>query len=235
MTPRFYRVAGIASMMSAITTLGLIFLPSFYADVPEGLTGRMQRVTDPAYQLRAWVYLAHPFLAFTAALGVGLACRRIAPALALGGVLLFGMWAITEAGQQTLTLFAFDDWRRAWLAGDGAMRATMELRAAIYDGVWDAAYFLLLIGITGGSALFAAILLRASDILSRTVGGFYAFAALQSLFIMSGEVGGPILPDGVAFWIYPVTQPLARVLIGLWLIRVAMRGEPSEGGVQARV
>lgn len=227
MPPAFYRVAGIASILSALTTLGLIFLPSFYAAVPDGLPGRMLRVTDPAYLVRAWVYLLHPMLAFTAALGVGMACRRVAPALALAAVLGFGLWAITEAGQQTLTLFAFDDWRRAWLAGDAAVRATMEVRAAIYDGLWDAAYFLLLIGITTGSALFAAILLRMDDLLSRVVGGFYALATLQSLFIMSGEVGGPVLPEGIGFWIYPVTQPLARVLIGLWLLRVAARGEPA--------
>lgn len=226
-SPIFYRVAGVASLLSALTTLGLIFLPDLFAPAADGLAGRMQRVTDPAYQLRAWVYFVHPFLAFAAALGVAIACRRVAPALALGGALAFGLWALTEAGQQSLTLFAFDDWRRAWLAGDAAFRATMELRAAVYDGLWEAAYSLLLVGITVGSGLFAAMLLRLGDGLSRVVGAFYAAAALQSLLIFSGEIGGPALPDGLGFWIYPATQPVARVLIGLWLLRVARRGEPG--------
>jgi hypothetical protein len=228
--PNFYRAAGIASILSAVTTLGLIFLPEFFADHPEGLAGRMQRVTDPAYQLRAWTYLIHPFLAFTAALGVGLAMRRVAPALALAGVLGFFLWAFTEAGQQSLTLFAFDDWRRAWLAGDAAVRATMELRAAIYDGLWEASYSLLLFGIIIGSGFFAAILLRLPDTLSRVVGGFYALAALQSILLKSGELGGPVLPEALAYWIYPATQPLARVLIGVWLLRVARQGEPRLEG-----
>ena len=226
MPPHFYRVAAIASIISAITTLGLIFLPSFFEPVPDGLAGRMQRVTDPAYQVRAWVALVHPFLTFTAAVGVALACRRVAPALALCGALSFGLWAITEAGQQTLTLSAFDDWRRAWLAGDAAVRATMELRVAIYDGLWDAAYLLLLIGIVLGSTMFSAILLGMRDGLSRVVGGFFALAAIQSIFIVSGEVGGPALPESLAFWVYPATQPIARALIGVWLMRVALRGEP---------
>lgn len=225
-SPTFYRMAGIASILSAGTTLMLIFLPSFYAPVDDGIPGRMMRVTDPAYQARAWAYQIHPFLAFTAALGVGMACRRVAPALALGGVLAFGLWAITEAGQQSLTLFAFDDWRRAWLAGDPAVRASMEVRAAIYDGLWEAAYSLLLFGIIFGSAFFAVMLLRLPDTLSRIVGAFFALAAIQSIFIQSGELGGPVLPDSIAFWIYPATQPLARVLIGVWLLRVALRGEP---------
>jgi hypothetical protein len=210
--------------------LGLIFLPEYFAAQPDGLAGRMQRVADPVYQLRAWTYLVHPFLAFTAALGVGLATRRVAPALALGGILGFGLWAFTEAGQQSLTLFAFDDWRRAWLAGDPIVRDTIELRAAIYDGLWEAAYSLLLLGIILGSSFFAAILLRLPDTLSRIVGSFYVLAAVQSLLLQSGGLGGPVLPESLAFWIYPATQPVARVLIGLWLLRVARQGEPRLEG-----
>ena len=225
-SPTFYRVAAIASLLSVVTTLMLIFLPSFFAPVEDDIAGRMIRVTDPIYQLRAWAYQVHPFLAFTAALAVGIACRRVSPALALGGVLGFGLWAITEAGQQSLTLFAFDDWRRAWLAGDPAVRASIETRAAVYDGLWEAAYSLLLSGIIIGSGFVAVMLFRQSDALSRLVGAFFALAAIQSIFILSGELGGPALPQSLAFWIYPATQPLARLLIGLWLLRVAIRGEP---------
>ena len=226
LSPTFYRVAGIASILSVVTTLMLIFLPQFFAPVAEGIPGRMQRVTDPVYQLRAWAYQVHPFLVFTACLGVAAACRRVSPALALAGILSFGLWAITEAGQQSLTLFAFDDWRRAWLAGDPAVRATIEVRTAIYDGLWEAAYSLLLFGIILGSAFFSAMLLRLPDTLSRVVGVFFGLAAIQSIFIQSGELGGPVLPESLAFWIYPATQPIARLLTGIWLLRVAIRGEP---------
>ena len=226
MSAAFYRVAATVSMLSAATTMILIFAPEFYAPAADGIAGRMQRVEDPAYQLRAWTYLVHPFLAFTAALGVGLATRRVAPALALGGLLGFGLWAFTEAAQQSLTLFAFDDWRRAWLAGDSTVRQTIELRAAIYDGLWEAAYSLLLFGIIIGSALYAAALLRLPDRLAKVVGAFYALAAIQSVQLQSAELGGPALPEALGYWIYPATQPLARILIGLWLLRVASRGEP---------
>lgn len=225
----FYYTAGVASIISAVTTLGLIFLPEFYAAQPEGIVGRMQRVTDAAYQLRAWTYLVHPFLAFTAALGIAVACRRLAPGLALAGILGYGLWAITEAGQQTLTLFAFDDWRRAWLSGDESMRATMELRASIYDGLWDSAYSLLLIGIILGSAFYCAMLLRLSDTLSRIVGFLFGMAALMSINYFSNEVDGPTLPSAIGQWIYPAFQPIARILIGVWLLRVAKLGEPLQG------
>ena len=224
-SPTFYRVAGIASILSVATTLMMIFLPQFFAPVAEGIQCRMERVTDPVYQLRAWAYQIHPFLVFTACLGLAAACRRASPALALGGILAFGLWAITEATQQSLTLFAFDDWRRAWLAGDEAVRTSIDVRVAVYDGLWEAAYSLLLFGIILGSGFFAAMLLRLRDTLSRILGALFALAAIQSVLIQSGELGGPVLPEALAFWIYPATQPLARLLLGIWLLRVARSGE----------
>jgi len=225
MNASFYRTAAIASFVSAGTTLALIFLADFYTPA-EGLAGRMQRVTDPAYQLRAWTYLVHPLLVFTAAIGLALASRHAAPARALFGALAFGMWAITEAGQQTLTLFAFDDWRRAWLAGDTVVRATMEVRAAIYDGLWDASYALLLIGFLIGNVLIATVLLGLRDALSRLVGAFLLLAALLTLAILIVEVDGPNLLAPFGRWAYPAIQPLGRILIGVWLWRVALHGEP---------
>ena len=225
MSSGFYRSAAMASFASAVTTLCLIFLPDLYMPA-DGFAGRMQRVTDPVYQLRAWIYLIHPFLVFTAMWGIAAACRCAAPGLALAGILAMGLWAATEAGQQTLTLFAFDDWRRAWLAGDATVRATMELRAALYDGLWDAAYGLLLIGFLIGHCLFAVTLFRRGDTLSRVVSLFLTLAALLTLAILIVEVGGPNLLAPFGRWAYPAIQPLGRILIGMWLWRVAQQVEP---------
>ena len=180
---------------SALTTLVLIFGPDFFAPLAEGLEGRMQRVADPAYQLRAWTYFVHPFLVFTACLGVAAALRRKAPGLALAGILAFGLWATTEAAQQALTLFAFDDWRRAWLAGDrrGARddrRPRGDLRRIVGGSL-----FAVAVRDHPRQRFFAAALLRMRDNLSRVVGAFFALAALQSIIIQSGELGGPVLPE----------------------------------------
>src|SRR5262245_11175414 len=109
-TPSFYRSVALCSVLSAVTTLGLIFLPDFYQPV-EGFAGRMKRVEDPAYELRSWLYLVHPFMTFAAALGVGLRIRALRSAAAVIGIAGFALWASNEAIQQTMTLFAFDKWR----------------------------------------------------------------------------------------------------------------------------
>lgn len=214
-SPAFYRFAAICSFLSALTTLGLIFLPHWFSGGPD-FDSRMARVDDPVAQLRAWIYLLHPFLVAAAAVAVALRLRWTAAGLALFGVLGFVLWAATEAGQQALSLVAFDRWRHAWLLADEATRNILRVQIGVYDGLWDAMYFLLLIGFALGNACYAAVLLRRRG-LSRVLGGFYLAAAALTVQILAGELGAPGLPEPLASWIYPALQPLGRVLIGVWL------------------
>jgi hypothetical protein len=220
--PRFYRVAALASLLSAVTTLLLIFLPELFPPAPD-FAARMARVHDGAYQLRAWVYLLHPFLVFAAALGVALAVGRRAPALAIAGLAGFTLWAFNEAGQQTLTLFAFDRWRVAWADADETLRAAIRVNALVYDGIWDAMYMLLLIGFAIGNACLGWALL-AGEGLARTAGAFMVAACLLTVFLFLGQIGVTLLPDALLEWAYPAIQPLGRVVIGVWLWRVAGTG-----------
>jgi hypothetical protein len=185
--PRFYRIAAVCSVLSAFTTLGLIFLPSFFAP-GEGFEARMARVHDPAYQLRAWIYLVHPFLVLTAALAIAMVVRMRAPVLAAIGLLGFILWAFTEAGQQTLTLFAFDPWRAAYASADEAARAGIRLKTEVYDGLWNGMYVLILIGFAIGNLCFGSALLRAKG-LTRVVAGFLLAAFVLTFALFVGELG----------------------------------------------
>lgn len=222
--PAFYRAAAVASVLSALTTLLLIFLPELFAPVGD-FEGRMQRVTEPAYRLRSWVYLLHPFLVLTAALGVAMRIRRAHPAMALCGALGFVLWAFSEAGQQTLTLFAFDRWRTAWLAGDAAMRAHLPALTVMYDGLWDAMYFLLLIGFSVGNTALSAALIRETGF-TRVVGVFFFAAFALTFTIIARELSWFTLPAWLASWSYPAIQPLGRTLIGVWLWKMAEEVQP---------
>jgi hypothetical protein len=228
-SPSFFRAAAVCSLISAITTLLLIFLPSWYAPA-EGFNGRMARVNDPAYVWRSWVYLLHPFLVLMAALGMTVRIRPQAPGAALVGFLGFVLWGFTEAAQQTLTLFAFDRWRVAYLAADEALRAQIRIQVAVYDGLWDALYVLLLLGFALGNLLLGIALVRQAGF-SRIVGAFLLAAFFLTLTILSGEVGGPTLPGPLDRWTYPAIQPLGRTLIALWLFRAAQ--QPGSGAREA--
>ncbi len=221
---RFYRTAAVCSVLSAVTTLLLIFLPGFFA-AADGFEGRMARVYDPVYQLRSWVYLVHPFIVLMAALAVAVRLRGHRPALAVVGLLAMVLWAFTEAAQQGLTLFAFDKWRVAFATADAAMRAQIQTLTMMYDGLWDGMYFVLLIGFAIGNLCLGIALLRFPG-LARVVGAFFIAAFLLTFSIIAGELRWFALPDPLASWSYPAIQPLGRTLIGVWLWRVADESVP---------
>jgi hypothetical protein len=227
-SPSFYRVAAACSFVSALTTLCLIFLPAFYAP-GEGFEARMARVDDPAYQWRAWIYLVHPFLVLTAALGVALLLRTRATVPAIIGFLGFLLWAFTEAGQQTLTLFAFDPWREAYATADAATREAIRLRTDIYDGIWNGMYVLLLIGFAIGNLFFGIAMVR-EKYFTRIVGLFFLAGFALTLTNFAGEFGFA-LPAPLDSWSYPAIQPLGRVLVGIWLWRAAAIGPHSSANM----
>ncbi len=225
LTPRFYQFAALCSLASAVTTLCLILLPLAFAP-GEGFEARMARVADPAYAVRSWAYAIHPILTFIAALAVALRLRRVAPIGAMTGVLGFHAWALTEFAQQMLTLAAFDRWRAAYATADAATRASMPLQTTLYDGLWDAAYWVLLVAFFIGNLAFGLAMVRRPGF-TRLVGALYLAAAFLTLTILSGELRGPSLPASVSFWVYLLLQPAARTLIGVWLSRNADESSPA--------
>ena len=224
MDPRFFRIAAMASLLSAVTTLLLIFLPDLFAPATD-FEARMARVHEGAYVLRSWVYLLHPFAVFTAALGVALATWKRAPVLAIAGLAGFALWAFNEAGQQTMTLFAFDRWRAAWDTADETLRAAIRVNTLMYDGIWDGMYMLLLIGFAIGNACLGTALLTGEG-LARIVGAFMLAACALTVLLFLGQIGIAPLPDAALDWAYPAIQPLGRALMGVWLWRIAGRVEP---------
>lgn len=96
----------------------------------------------------------------------------------------------------------------------------MPALTVTYDALWDASYFLLLIGFSIGNIAFAWALARSTQP-GRVVAFFYAAAAALTFTIIASELTWFTLPDPIAFWSYPLLQPLGRVLIGVWLWRMA--------------
>lgn len=225
-SPRFYRGAAICSFLSALTTLGLIYLPRWYQPVPD-FDARMALITNTAYLLRSWIYLVHPFLVVTAVLAVAARCwARTAGAAALG-VMGFSLWAAVEAGQQAFTKVALDrTWRAAWPTADAAAREVIRANVALHDLVWDSLYLLLLLGFLSGSVALM-IATWAQGGLGRWVAAAFAAGGALTFFFLLPELGGPALLEGLD-WAYPLLQPAGRTLIGVWLWKAAA-GRASTG------
>jgi hypothetical protein len=223
-TTTFYRCAAVCSFASVITTLLLVYLPELFHREP-GFEGRMALVHDPAYVVRSWDYLLHPFLTLMAGLGMAMRMRRVASGSALIGLLGFTLWGFTEAGQQTLTLFAFDAWRVAYATADELTRSQIRIQTAMYDGLWDAMYFLLLCGFAISHLALGQAMVRCKG-LTRTVGILLLLAFALTLSYMLGELKLPSIPGALADRIELFLQPVGRTLIGVWLWRMAREEEP---------
>lgn len=217
----FYRGAAVCSLLSAVTTLGLIFLPRAYPSVAD-FDARMALGEEPAYVLRSWIYLVHPFLVFAAATGLAARCRVRAAGSASLGLAGFALWASTEAAQQALTKVALDrTWRAAWPTADQAARAVIREQVAIYDIVWDAMYLLILLGFLAGNVCLAFAVRRTAEstgspALGRWVSVALWAAAGLTLFLLLPEVGVHVTLPG-SQWLYPAIQPAGRALAGVWL------------------
>ena len=125
-----------------------------------------------------------------------------------------------EAGQQGLTLFAFDRWRLAWDAADAATREAIRINTQLYDGIWDGMYMVLLVGFAIGNACLGSALIAAGG-LARAVGGFMLAACALTVALFFNELKLPLLPAAVLDASYPAIQPLGRALIGVWLWRMS--------------
>jgi len=88
-------------------------------------------------------------------------------------------------------------------------------------------FLLLLLGFFIGNVLYGLATIR-GDGLTRVLGFFYFGAAFLTVAGISGELGGPTLPPLLNTWLYPLLQPAARSLIGVWLWREAQRTDHNQ-------
>jgi hypothetical protein len=96
----------------------------------------------------------------------------------------------------------------------------------MYDGLWDAFYFVLLLGFSIGNSALGIGLLRAGRGVTRIVGCFFLAAVVLTVFTNIAPELQWTVPGPIAQWSYPAIQPLGRVLIGLWLWSAAFEDAP---------
>jgi hypothetical protein len=213
--PAFLRVTAVCWMVSGLTTLGLIFLPYFYAPL-DGDPAR--RLLDPVYLTRVWVALLHPLIVLVGALGVVAVRFVAAPGWSIGGFVFFLLWAGIEAVQQGLTLVALNwTWRAEYLqTADAATRERLGSWIAAFDGVSDGLFFVLLIAFVVADLLFA-IAVWGGPPIQRVVAIGFALAAGLGVISALTSFGPGVLPDAVMAVLYPLIQPPARTLTGVWI------------------
>jgi hypothetical protein len=162
--------------------------------------------------------LIHPLLVLVAIWGVAVKRMPYAPGRSSVGLLFVALWSFTEAIQQGLTLVALNwIWRPAYLAATGdAERHQLETAMTMFHGISEGLFFLLVVAFSVGNLLLASAVWD-RGLLDKIVSiGFAIAAALGPLTLLT-RFGGGVVPRQAMAIAYPLFQPLARFLTGVWL------------------
>jgi len=219
----YLKTAAVCSLLGAITTALLIFLPATPAST---FDDQVLLSGNPIYMSKLWVLFLHPQLNVIAVSGIAVLLFRKAQGLVIIGTFFFLIWAVTEAAQQA---FMIDAVNQIWRAGY-SVAEDERMRQAFYNnligsiGLRDSMYFLLLYAFGMGSLFYGFACLR-GETLGKWIGGSFLFFGLLSLvsfvrYYAGGEAFSGIVDWSYA-WIYAWLQPLARAATGYWLWKEA--------------
>lgn len=216
------KASAVAAVLSAVTTFLLWLLPRMY-DSPAGFEQSVALRENAYYLARLWVNFVHIFLALTAYGAAAWLLWRRSPALAGFGFLWFLLWGFVELIGVTTNLFAVNRlWRAQYAASTPEVQEQLRALLLGFEGVWDALFFLLLVGFLLGTTFYGVAALRGAG-LERWVGYLFLLAAPLTVGIMIGGYTSLRVFDGFVAWVYPVLQPVSRALLGVWLWSEAQR------------
>ena len=215
----FLKIAAMCSLLGAITTALLIFLPQ-----PSAATfdAQLQLHQNPLYLFKLWILFLHPQFNFIASLGLGMLLIKHRPWAILIGCLFLGTWAYTEMSQQAYLIDALNQlWRPAYIA------ATETEQQGIYrtliqgiGGISDSHYFIVIYAFGMGSLLYGWSMIQVHD-WGKWLGWSLLFIGLLSIVSFGRYyLGLQFLNSPANFmyrWIYPYLQPLVRIGIALWI------------------
>ena len=226
----FLRLAAVCSVLGAMTTALLIFLPN---PVAEGFEANVLLHQNRMHITKLWILFLHPQVNTLAVLGITALLIRKFPATIIPGTFFILVWAFAEMAQQAFMIDAVNQfWRPEFLqAANEAEKAALYSELAGVAAIRDSMYFLVIYGFGLGSLLLGLALYQEGN-LARWLGYAFIFIGILSLasfirYYLGMEVLGP-LADLVYDWVYPVLQPGVRVALGIWLWTRVASGESRE-------
>jgi hypothetical protein len=214
------RFAAVAAALSALTTFLLWLLPRLY-QAPANFDQSIALHTNPFYLGRLWVNFVHIFFALSAYAAATCLLWRRTPALAGMGFVWMLMWAMAELLGVSVNLFAVNGtWRAQFATSTPEMQDQLRVLLMGFQGVWDGVFFLLLVCFLLGSLCYGLALVRQQK-MERALGWLFLLAVPLTVAIMLGGYTSISAFDGVAGMVYPVLQPVSRLLLAVWLWRRA--------------
>ncbi len=218
---KFLHLAAVCSVLGAITTALLIYLPY---PVAENFEAKVLLHQSNLHLIKLWILFLHPQFNSIAILGVTVLLVRRYPVYIIPGTLFILVWAFSEMAQQAYMIDAVNQvWRPGILqVGDEATKVALYSQLVGAEAIRDSMYFLVVYGF-GLGTLLMGFGLRKMDRFAGWIGTTFIFIGILSIssffryYVGLEFLSSPV--DWVYDWVYPVLQPAVRVALGIWLWR----------------
>jgi hypothetical protein len=216
---KFLIAAGVCSLLGALTTGLLLFLPAVEA---LDFDSRVQLYQNNLYLTKLWILFFHPQFNTIASFGICVLLFRKYPLQIIPGTLFILVWFFSEMAQQAFLIDALNQmWRPGYVEATDEINQDIN-RTLIHGatGLSDSKYFLVLYGFGLGSLLYGLAFIQEQKV-AKWIGLALIFIGILSLFsFLRYYLGMNFLSpyvDWTYSWIYPYLQPLVRIGIAFWI------------------
>jgi hypothetical protein len=217
MSAKFTKIAAICTLLTALTTVCIHWLPGAWSDVTT-FEQRAELRNNTTYLAYLWIAIVHCFLVVISMYAIKLYREKATPALVSLGFVAFVGFAFTELLRTSINIFAVNRGWRAGYAGatDEAARETFREAITVLGGVNDAFFFIFFTCFTLGTLCYGLSLARSSGWSQKIGWMMILWAALNIPGLINTVTGGDHF-GSLFSWVGPYFQPLARAAIGVWM------------------
>jgi hypothetical protein len=222
-SPAFIKIASICAMATALTTIAIHWLPDLWSSATS-FESRLQLQHNAIYMGRFWIVLIHCVLVVISMAAIPCLLNGGARLIAMFGFGSYLMFAFVESLRTSLSIFAVN---RAWRSGyetssDELRRQTFRDALDAFAGINDTLFFLFFAAFTVGLFCYGLALLLRNGI-DQGVGLLFLLWGVLNLPDLVGAIAGNEALGKGFDWVGRYFQPAVRLLLGLWLWKVANR------------
>ncbi|GAB4039465.1 hypothetical protein [Spirosoma gilvum] len=218
-----FKVAACCAVLSALTTFLLWYLPRQYSP-PSTPEESWQLATNGFYMAKNWVNLFHIPLTLTGYAGLTFYIFSQASTLthtsfkAFLAMIWFIIWGLIEMVGMAIIIFTVNqNWRAAFPSANAAGKGAIIAQINVFNSVWDSLFFVLLLAFLFGSLFIAWATWSFSQL--RILSYLFWLAVPLTFFIIIQNYADVSWAAGLVTWIYPILQPLSRLMLGVFLWR----------------
>lgn len=222
-SPVFVKIASICAILTGLSTIAIHWLPDLWSNATT-FESRVQLRHNAIYMGHFWIVLIHCVLVVISMAAIPMLLRGTSRLIAMFGFGSYVLFAFVEMLRTSLSIFAVN---RAWRAGYEASTDEMQRRAFrsaldTFGGVNDALFFLFFLAFTAGLFCYGIALLSNSGTDQRIAYLFLLWGILNLPGLISAILRNESLGEFFD-WVGRYFQPIARLLIGLWLWNLSAR------------